>query len=44
MEGFILSDEKLTELHDARLFAKRNKDVNSAYRIHAIIQSVLSKL
>ena len=37
MEGFILSDEKLTELHDARLFAKRNKDVNSAYRIHAII-------
>lgn len=37
MEGFILSDEELSELHDARLFAKKTKDVNAAYKIHAII-------
>jgi transposase len=37
MEGFILSEEEIQELHAARLSAKSCKDVNAAYRIHAII-------
>jgi len=37
MEKFILSAEEIQELHAAHLSAKRCKDVNSAYKIHAVI-------
>ena len=37
MEGFILSDQELSELHDARLFAKKKKDINAVYKLHAVI-------
>ena len=37
MDNFNLTAKEIQELHAARLFAKSNKDVNSAYKIHAII-------